>query len=59
MEILQLQENGRIQVLYNKWWKNTGIDPTLTARALWLQTHPLQAQSAHINQGIAADGLER
>jgi hypothetical protein len=41
------------------WWKNTGIDPTLTARALWLQTHPLQAQSAHINQGIAADGLER
>src|SRR6218665_3090847 len=25
MAILKLQENGRIQVLYNKWWKNTGI----------------------------------
>jgi len=24
MEILKLQENGRIQVLYNKWWRNTG-----------------------------------
>jgi hypothetical protein len=23
------------------WWKKTGIDPTLTARALWLETHPL------------------
>jgi hypothetical protein len=24
-----------------KWWKKAGIDPTLTARALWLETHPL------------------
>jgi len=23
------------------WWMNSGIDPTMTARALWLQTHPL------------------
>jgi hypothetical protein len=23
------------------WWKNTRIDPTATARALWLKTHPL------------------
>ena len=23
------------------WWKNAGIDPTVTARALWLETHPL------------------
>jgi len=23
------------------WWKNAGVDPTLTARALWLETHPL------------------
>ena len=23
------------------WWNGTGIDPTVTARALWLQTHPL------------------
>ncbi|XP_013407964.2 glutamate receptor ionotropic, kainate 2 [Lingula anatina] len=24
MAILELQEGGRIQILYNKWWKNTG-----------------------------------
>ncbi len=24
MAILELQENGRIQMLYNKWWKNRG-----------------------------------
>jgi hypothetical protein len=23
------------------WWENTGIDPTITARSLWLETHPL------------------
>jgi ERF superfamily len=23
------------------WWNKTGIDPTTTARALWLKTHPL------------------
>jgi hypothetical protein len=23
------------------WWEKVGIDPTLTARALWLKTHPL------------------
>ena len=23
------------------WWKNAGVDPTGTARALWLKTHPL------------------
>jgi hypothetical protein len=27
------------------WWKNAGIDPTITARALWLETHPLPAIS--------------
>jgi len=26
------------------WWQTTGIDPFPTARALWLQTHPLQLQ---------------
>jgi hypothetical protein len=24
-----------------RWWNKAGIDPTVTARALWLQTHPL------------------
>jgi ERF superfamily len=23
------------------WWSKTGIDPTVTARSLWLKTHPL------------------
>jgi hypothetical protein len=23
------------------WWKNAGIDPGISARALWLETHPL------------------
>ena len=25
------------------WWEKVGIDPTITARALWLKTHPLSA----------------
>jgi ERF superfamily len=27
------------------WWEKAGIDPTLGARALWLETHPLTAIS--------------
>jgi ERF superfamily len=27
------------------WWERVGIDPTITARALWLETHPLPAIS--------------
>jgi hypothetical protein len=23
------------------WWENAGVDPTITARSLWLETHPL------------------
>ena len=25
------------------WWQRAGIDPTITARTLWLETHPLPA----------------
>jgi hypothetical protein len=28
------------------WWNKAGIDPTVVARALWLETHPLPAISA-------------
>jgi ERF superfamily len=28
------------------WWRNAGIDPTITARALWLETHPLATRQA-------------
>jgi hypothetical protein len=27
------------------WWTKAGIDPTVAARALWLETHPLPAMS--------------
>jgi hypothetical protein len=27
------------------WWKNAGIDPTVTARALWLTMHPLPVRA--------------
>jgi hypothetical protein len=27
------------------WWNNVGIDPTETARTLWLKTHPLPSVS--------------
>ena len=27
------------------WWEKSGIDPTITARALWLASHPLPAGS--------------
>jgi len=26
------------------WWEKIGIDPTVSARALWLESHPLPAQ---------------
>ena len=28
------------------WWQKAGIDPTVAARALWLQTHPLPPRAA-------------
>ncbi len=31
------------------WWKNAGVDPTITARALWLETHPLPAIPDSVN----------
>ena len=30
------------------WWKKTGIDPTVAARALWLETHPLPTASEKV-----------
>jgi hypothetical protein len=24
------------------WWSNAGVDPTVAARLLWLESHPLQ-----------------
>ena len=33
------------------WWRKVGIDPTVTARALWLQTRPLPTTSDKIGIG--------
>jgi hypothetical protein len=39
------------------WWRNAGVDPTVTARALWLETHPLvtppSSASADVTQSPA------
>jgi hypothetical protein len=35
------------------WWTNAGVDPTVTARALWLETHPLPASADQIGSGAA------
>jgi hypothetical protein len=40
------------------WWKKAGIDPTVPARVLWLQSHPLPMASSNdqstatLDQGI-------
>ena len=31
------------------WWTKAGIDPTVTARSLWLQTHPLPMTSDKVS----------
>ncbi len=30
------------------WWSKAGVDPTVTARALWLETHPLPPNPANL-----------
>jgi hypothetical protein len=42
------------------WWKKAGIDPTGTARALWLKTHPLPTPSYKMPEvaSIAAAGTD-
>jgi hypothetical protein len=35
------------------WWHQTGIDPTLIARALWLQTHPAGSNKMPIEEVVA------
>jgi hypothetical protein len=31
------------------WWTNARLDPTVTARALWLETHPLPMESPSLS----------
>jgi hypothetical protein len=37
------------------WWKKAGIDPTVTARALWLESHPLPTASGAAQSGEKPD----
>jgi hypothetical protein len=36
------------------WWRKAGIDPTIAARALWLETHPLPKAAGNFSQQGAA-----
>jgi hypothetical protein len=35
------------------WWEKTGLDPTVVARALWLETHPMVRELAKLPVGVA------
>jgi hypothetical protein len=35
------------------WWEKAGIDPTITARSLWLKTHPLPLPGDPSSSGIS------
>ena len=37
------------------WWKKAGIDPTVPARALWLESHPLPTASGDDQSKIEPD----
>jgi ERF superfamily len=43
------------------WWRKTGIDPLLAARAFWLETHPLSNAGATYenNEGTVTQPQER
>ena len=34
------------------WWRKAGIDPTITARSLWLKTHPLPRPDSFSSGGV-------
>jgi ERF superfamily len=40
------------------WWNKAGIDPTVSARALWLKTHPLPATSANVEAAHSASVID-
>jgi hypothetical protein len=43
------------------WWKTAGLDPTIAARALWLETHRLPATSDRVSDepSVAAAGADK
>jgi hypothetical protein len=41
------------------WWKKARIDPTITARTLWLKTHPLPTRASKGATSLAAVATEQ
>jgi hypothetical protein len=41
------------------WWKKVGIDPTVTSRALWMETHPLTSPGQMRRNGANSDLASR
>jgi hypothetical protein len=35
------------------WWRNARLDPTVTARVLWLETHPQATGQADVPADVA------
>jgi ERF superfamily len=40
------------------WWKKAGIDPAVTARGLWLKTHPLPSTPTNIGGAHSAFAMD-
>jgi len=40
------------------WWEKIGIDPTITARALWLKNRPLPSALANIEGAHSASVMD-
>jgi hypothetical protein len=40
------------------WWRKAGIDPTITARSLWLKTHPLLRPGDLSSSGISDNKIQ-
>jgi hypothetical protein len=40
------------------WWRKAGIDPTITARSLWLKTHPLRRPGNRSSGGISDNKIQ-
>jgi len=41
------------------WWKKAGIDPTISARALWLKTHPLPSAIDHAGSKLQNEVIKQ
>jgi hypothetical protein len=40
------------------WWNKTGVDPTASARVLWLKSHPLPATPANVAAAHSAPVID-